>query len=289
MEGLLLDTLKIIANEHLNADFKKKCPDILCYGQFQHQGKLHDCYIIFEHKSYNYKRLLDQMNDYERVVKKIHRKSAAAFRIDAIDQKRDPIVFKAVFYHGNAPLSMPLHGSETSQNPELARAIQAKPIIAINLNNQSLDELKTHSETLGSIECLFKILSNKGLISQMFMDPTFLQKHARNLPPEVKKLLGYIIFDIVRKNKSLAHLSNDDIINQLTLILKSKRMKTLADSLKAQGRIEGEKIGIEKGIEKGRKAGILETAKKMLLQKLDINIIGQVTRLPRVELLRIAI
>ena len=116
-------------------------------------------------------------------------------------------------------------------------------------------------------------------------DPKFFQEYTRHLPTDIKELLGCIIFDIIRKDKSLAHLSNDDIINQLTLILKSKHMKTLADSLKA----EGEKIGIQKGMEKGRKAGILETAKNMFRQKLDINIIRQVTGLPSYELQRIAI
>lgn len=58
-------------------------------------------------------------------------------------------------------------------------------------------------------------------------------------------------------------------------------MKTLADSLKA----EGEKIGIQKG----RKAGILETAKNMFQQKLDINIISQVTGLTHLELRRLAL
>ena len=283
--GLRFEKLKIIPNENLNADFEKKCPDILCYCHFQCKGKLHDCYIIWEHKGYNYKGLLDQMDVYEQVVKKLHGKSGAAFWLNAIDQQHDPIVFKVVFYHGNAPLSMSLHGSETSQNPELARAIQAKPIIAININNQSLDVLKTHKSSLGSLEWLFKILSDKALIRQMFMNPAFFRNTRVISPPDVKELLGCIIFDIIRKDKSLAHLSNDDFINQLTLILKSKHMKTLADSLKA----EGEKIGIQKGMEKERKAGILETAKNMFRQKLDINIIGQVTGLPHLELRRLAI
>lgn len=50
-------------------------------------------------------------------------------------------------------------------------------------------------------------------------------------------------------------------------------MQTLADSLKAEDKAEG----------------ILETAKNMFRQKLDINIIRQVTGMPLYQLQRIAV
>ena len=97
----------------------------------------------------------------------------------------------------------------------------------------------------------------------------------------------------------MAQVSTEQIIDRLALILQlqSEHMITIADSLRAEGRRTGEKIGIEKGraegvnigMEKGRKAGILEAAKNMFRQNFDINIIGQVTGLPRAQLLRLAI
>ena len=93
----------------------------------------------------------------------------------------------------------------------------------------------------------------------------------------------------------MAQVSTEQIIDRLALILQllSEHMITIAGSWRAEGRRTGEKIGIEKGIEKGRaegrKAGILEAAKNMFRQNFDINIIGQVTGLPRAQLLRLAI
>ena len=239
------------------------------------------------------------MDEYERVVKTVHCKRAAAFGVNSIDQQHHPLVLKVLFYHGNAPLRMSLHSSEMSQDPEFDRFIQANPLILIDLHKQSLSHLITHTDTLGSTECVLKILSEKELIRNMFQDTSFLHPYTLHLSTDFKELLQFIIFDVIRKNEPMAQVSTEQIIDRLALILQlqSEHMITIADSLRAEGRRTGEKIGIEKGraegvnigMEKGRKAGILEAAKNMFRQNFDINIIGQVTGLPRAQLLRLAI
>ena len=103
---------------------------------------------------------------------------------------------------------------------------------------------------------------------------------------ELTYLLGILDMDsdeldnIVKERRDLKVLA--DMIKDIN---DEKRLFEFMDPLEEKKKWErtfeeiGEKRGEKRGEKKGRKAGIMETAKKMLKKKIDINLISEITGL----------
>jgi predicted transposase/invertase (TIGR01784 family) len=65
------------------------------------------------------------------------------------------------------------------------------------------------------------------------------------------------------------------LFEKLDKKLEEVNLMSIAQSLRNEGFTIGEKKGMEKGMEKGK----IETAKKLLLKEIDINIIAEATDL----------
>ena len=94
---------------------------------------------------------------------------------------------------------------------------------------------------------------------------------------------------IKEAKKELDKISQDDILRRMALKAELARMdqEQLMYEARRDGKAEGKKEGIKEGIKKGIKEKQLEIAKKMLKEKMQIDIIEKFTGLTEEEIMQI--
>ena len=91
--------------------------------------------------------------------------------------------------------------------------------------------------------------------------------------------------DIKEAKEELDEISRNDILRRMALKAEIERMDQ--EQRMYEARRDGKKEGIKEGIKKGEEKANLETAKKLLDEKIDIDIIVKATGLTKEEILNI--
>ena len=186
-----------------------------------------------------------------------------------------------------------------------------KKTISIIILDDEIEDFKeiTKSHTKWQIreeEYLKKILTPYLQIDIIEL-PKAIKEYEKNKQNEMLQWMMFLenpenkeVANIMKNNENikeakdeLEKISQDDILRRMALKAELERMdheqlmyEARRDG-KAEGKEEGKKEGIKEGIKKGIKENQLEIAKKMLKEKMQIDIIEKFTGLTKEEIMQI--
>ena len=178
---------------------------------------------------------------------------------------------------------------------------QLKPIILINILNYNLIKLPeyyTKTKTVAEKYNEYELI--KG-VKYCFIELTKFRKTKPNLDNKLDQWLIFIdnknkevLKMVTEKNKIIAKA--EEKRKYLTGEAERERLQELREKAEfdeataySAGKAKGEKRGEKRGIKIGRKTTLLETAKSMLKDNMDIRMIIKYTGLSKKELERIAL
>ena len=263
-------SLRSINTELITQKYEAFRADLLFYCKLNIAGKEYDAYLLLEHKNDNDAKLIDQIKKYEDTIYEYHKTAHDA----VIDADKSPLILSLVFYTGKKAFNMPVHISQQSQHPALAREIIQQNIIVADINRLSIEELHTHGN-IGVFECLIKKASEDKLLTYITEEDTdYINQALENMHETTKDSLLRFIFDAVGKKGNKEGMAMEAVFKQLTNVFNKQKetIMSLTDFF------------IQKGLEEGRQEGEKERtfsiAKNMLQRNTDIDFIRDVTGLP---------
>lgn len=193
-----------------------------------------------------------------------------------------PVIFPLVFYTGDKPY----HASLTlwdlcGDNSELMYDILKSPFYLMNVNTLEDSELTSHilAGTLGFVmRSRFRqnIVEEFKRITDNLNELDLQQYHQY-----VIELMHYI-FNIDDAHETVAELVS--IVRDKFLPALEKNMMTLADRIEQKGKLEGKLEGMREGKLEGMHEGKIEAVRKMLLRKMELAVIADITELPLEEI-----
>ena len=165
---------------------------------------------------------------------------------------------------------MPVHISEQSQHPALARELMQQNIIVADVNRLSIAELHTHGN-IGVFEFLIKKASEDELLPYITEEDTdYINQALENMHETLKESLLTVIFDAVGKKGKKEGMDMEAVFQQLTSVFKKQKENIMSLS----------DFFIQKGLKEGRQEGLFLTAKNMLQRNIDLDFVREVTGLP---------
>jgi predicted transposase/invertase (TIGR01784 family) len=264
------DSLRSVNTELISKKYESFRADLLFYLQLNIDGKAYDSYLVLEHKNDNDAKLIDQIKKYEDTIYEYHKTAHDA----VINASKNPLILSLVFYSGKKAFNMPLHISEQSQHPELARELMQQNIIVADVNRLSIEELHTHGN-IGVFECLIKKASEDELLTYITEEDTdYINEALENMNETLKESLLTFIFDAVGKKGKKEGMDMEEVFKQLTNVFNKQKetIMSLSDFFIQKG--------VEEGRQEGRQERTFSIAKNMLKKNTDIDFIMDVTGLP---------
>ena len=170
-------------------------------------------------KNDNDAKLIDQIKKYEDTIHEYHKTAHDA----VINASKNPLILPLVFYSGKKAFNMPVHISEQSQHPALARELMQQNIIVADVNRLSIEELHTHGN-IGVFECLIKKASEDALLPYITEEDTdYINAALENMHETLKESLLTFIFDAVGKKGKKEGMDMEAVFQQLTNVFNKQK------------------------------------------------------------------
>ncbi|MEO1219569.1 MAG: Rpn family recombination-promoting nuclease/putative transposase [Bacteroidota bacterium] len=286
LERIDFTTLAFISTEFIIDDeLVRYQSDIIC--RFSIDNKSAVIYFIIELQSTPDRHMADRLDEYALLLTRKHKKG---------DQtKMRPFILPICMYNGQVayPYSTYLYACVTS--PDLAKEYGRLDGFELwDLTQHTIDELLQQGGKSG----LFQALLKQGKCGEFLevlqkVTPAYIQQLPRS---HVRNSAVYIY------HKSKPE-QGAECLRLLSELIREKTVKedvmSYADSLRYQGVEEGKQLGMKKGkqlgmkegkqlgIEEGVTRGILQTAKNLLRQGVEMGTILLATGLQREQLLQL--
>jgi len=240
-----------------------------------------DIYFLFEHKSYQDKKIFIQLLKYMYLM----------WQKDTDAGKPLRVIIPIVFYHDKYEWKMPQSFNDQFEvNKEVKEYLLNYKYVLFDTNYWDLEDKRNE-----------KLKDNVNLMAYLF-----LMKNAFNKSMDaLKRLIKFWIKRGLEEDTDLIISSLNYIVSTQNIdpekiieILEESEiqggdiMQSLAQRWVEQGFEQGIEEGIEKGIEKGIEQGIekgkMQTAKKLLKKGIDIEIIAESTGFSKKEIKKLA-
>ena len=257
---------------YITGDIKGFFSDMVVRVQIQTEENKRlstDIYFLFEHKSYQDKKIFIQLLKYMYLMWQKD--------IDAGNPLR--LIMPIVFYHGKSKWKMSQSFNDQFKvNKEVKKFLLNYKYILFDTNSWDLDDKRNE-----------KLRDNINLIAYLFLMKSAFQQGLES----IKKLIHFwhekgLVEDIDLLLSSLNYIVSikDVAPEELIKILKESEIQggEIMPSL-AQRWIEQ---GIEQGIEEGRVEGKIETARELIKNGVAVDVIARSTGLSKKELEKIA-
>lgn len=206
-------------------------------------------------------------------------------------KKKDklPLILPLVIYNGTRKYSAPKNLWELFSHPEIAKKAMAEDYNLINLHAMQDNEIDYQKhlsfmlytmkhiherDTLKMLEQAMKQCKHAIIIdkTQDYLHTKLILWYADSKVPEEKKqLLEQIVVDNLPQKDS------------------GNVMRTIADSYREEGKIEGISIGKAEGISIGEASGVKKIAINMLKQKTDPKFVASVTGISIEEIIKLQV
>jgi recombination-promoting nuclease RpnB len=264
-----LDSLQLYKGSFVTEQLKLAITDMLFKVNFIDKPSY--LYLLVEHQSSSdrwmpFRALKYDVNIMEHDLKKT-------------DNKSLPIVYNIVFYHGKVPYAYSTSLLDLFGAPELAQ-ISLQPLHLIDVSCIPNAQLNQNAWLSVLLLCTKYIFASDILpYLPEILQPLRVVEQAGDYS-YVKAALIYLV--------NAGEVSNQQAF--VEIILKGlstetgENMMTIAQQFKEQGRVEGEAIGIERGIEKGKTEAKKIIAMRILNKGLSLATISQITDLSIEEL-----
>jgi predicted transposase/invertase (TIGR01784 family) len=240
-----------------------------------------DIYFLFEHKSYQDKKIFIQLLKYMYLM----------WQKDADAGKSLRVIIPIVFYHGKPKWTMSQSFSDQfNVNKEIKEFLTNYKYILFDTNSWDLDDKRNE-----------KLRDNVNLIAYLFLMKSAFHKgldaikrliefwHEKDLVDDVDLIMSSLNYIV-----STQDIAPDELIKILveSEIQGGEIMPSLAQRWIEQGIEQGIEEGIEKGVLKGREEGIkegkIETAKELIKNGVAFDIIARSTGLSKKEIEKLA-
>ena len=268
-----LDTLKIEKESFIDDHLKLEVNDILfsfdIKGNIQKQKNY--VYILLEHMSKSSNMMPYRMTKYVMAIIKTHMEKHK-------EEKSLPFVYPIVFYTGK---NRYVHGTSIydlfGENRILAEKYMFKDFHLIDLCRLEDTELQKKYHY-----CLMMVLFMKHVYDKNVMEffrhygiMVMKQMDAENETSYVYRTVSYMFqsCEIPEKNEY------NKLVTENIASIDEGKMATLAQQYKDEGRVEGRMEGMMEGMAAGKLEGKLEIAKNLLMHKMSIETIKDVTGL----------
>ncbi len=275
-----LNTIEVQKESYIESNLTKRFSDIV-YKIKTIENNDAFIYVIAEHQSSVDHTMVFRLWKYLMLVAERH----------IGKDKKIPLIFPIVVYNGKAKYTAPRVLWELFDDPKLAKLILNEDHALVDLQAATDDEI-AKNENLALYEY---ILKHNYMKDKLELLKNLLKKFSKLINLDREEGYFYI-------NNILCYIDNripfnkKDELNSLLLEHLPKEdsediMRTIADSYREEGINTGFLQGIEKGreegIEKGREEGIMNTARNMLKEGIDNQLVTRVTNLPIEQIIKI--
>lgn len=270
-----LSQIKIEKESYIEEDLKLKFSDII-YRIRRKDGDDAFSYILLEHQSKPDPIIAFRLWKYALLLCERHIKNKGKL----------PLVVPMVFYNGIKKYNVAKNLWDLFEEPNMSKQLLCGDYKLIDLQSMSDDAIKKKKH-LGMVEYFMKHIHTRDMLKlwEEFMNnfSQILFLEAENRYIYIKKFLWYTDTKVAEESKG--------ILNKLILDNLQEEgeevMRTIADGYIEEGIAQGIAQGREEGIEQGMQEAIIFTAKKMLLQNINIELISAVTGLSKEKILKL--
>ena len=244
-----------------------------------------DIYFLFEHKSYQDKRIFMQLLKYMYLMWQKDTNSELPLRV----------IIPIVFYHDKYKWKMPQSFSDQFEvNEDIKEFLLNYKYILFDTNSWDLED-KRNEKLRDNVQLmaylfLMKSAFHKGMDAVKRLVDFWIRKGLEDNSDLIKASLNYIV--------SVKSIAPEELIKILeeSEIQGGDTMQSLAQIWVDQGIEqgfeegfdEGKEKGIEEGIEKGIEKGKIQTARELIKNGIDIDIIARATGITKQEIKRLA-
>lgn len=232
-----------------------------------------DIYFLFEHKSYQDKKIFMQILKYMYLM----------WQKDTEDGNHLRVIIPIVFYHGKSEWKIShSFGDQFKVNKDVKEFLLNYKYILFDTNCWDLEDKRNENlrANVNFMAYLFLLKSafHRGLDSVRRLIEFWHEKGLEGDIDLIMSSLNYIV--------SVRNIKPEKLIEILeeSEIQGGEFMQSLAQRWVEQGIEQGIEEGIEKGIEKGK----LETAKELIKHGVDIEIIASATGFSKQEIKKLA-
>ena len=176
----------------------------------------------------------------------------------SLNEGKSPVpVLPVLFYHGRSPWSIPTRLSDLLETPECIRPhVPDFDLLTIDLGRI---EDKVIIENVSDLVAQSRLLSMKHIFDRDFrkyLSTIFQPLDGKKIPRD--KMRETFELSIIYFSSVYPGLSTDDILSELNIVIKKEKVPDVNDLL----RDIRFKINRQKGFEKGRQEGFLESCRE---------------------------
>ena len=271
-----VNTLEPQKDSFINEDLEEVFSDMLFKAKINHKEGY--VYFLFEHKSYRYKNIAFQLLRYMIEIWEAKIKKEDTYEL--------PIIIPLVVYHGKEDWKVKTELGEMitgydELSEDIKKYIPNYEYLIYDLSNYTDEEIKGEAKLRILISIFRDIFTkdNEKLIES-------ISRAAHYLEELEDKATGIEYFEtfmkyILNTGQELKKSDIEKIIKKIEITYPegSDIVMTLAEILRKEGLEEG----LEKGIEQGIKQEAINVARRLILIKMPIHQIIEVTKLSKKE------
>lgn len=272
-----LESLSLSKDSFVEKELEEVFSDILF------EVKLNDkksyFYLLFEHKSYSYKKVSFQLLKYMLQIWELH----SSGKSKSVKKDKYPIIIPMVFYHGEKKWNIGLKLSDLLDEipDEFTRYIPDYEYILYDLSQYKDEEIK------GEIKLRLFLEVTKYIFSDKFIDKL---KEILTIADELRqKETGMEYFEtFLRYIMSARENLDEKKLVQIAQEISEEEgdnIMTLAEELRNEGMKKGISKGISKGVLKGLIEGI-ETIIDIKFGQVGLKLMGKIKKVSSYEKLK---
>ena len=285
-EKIKAENLEKYETHYITNKFEERIADIV----YKLKGK--EVFFLIEHQTKVDENMPFRMADYSLAIMD-SRKNLK----DEKNKKRQPTIIPIVIYAGTSKWTAK-KGLEESQEVFKHRK-GSSSIIRYNLVDiRSVEEAIERGTAIARISVIDRLNSSEEILNAVEnFSKTLTSEKERN---EFAREVEYIWENRLKKEELekikeiiLNEKGGNEVMSHVHEVLRREaeemRKKAIEEGLQ-EGMQEGMQKGMQKGIQKGRREGrqesLIDVAKKMLSEKIDINIILKITGLKKEQFIK---
>ena len=273
--------IEIGPTDYISKDFKEYFSDIIIKTQMiskKEERLPTDVCFILEHKTEGKIRVFIQFLKY----------MVQEWQQDIDEKNPLRIIIPIVFYHGKRPWKVPQSFvDQFDVDDEVKEFLLDYRYILFDtrewdFRDESNEELRNNVFLLTAM-AVMKYAYMEDDVETIEEIVKFW--HEKGFTKDIESVVFFLTYISETKNISRAQLKE---ILEKSKIDGGEIMETLAQQLREEGRKIGVEEGMEKGMEKGKKEGKLETARGLIKNGIDFEVIARATGLSREEIEKLA-
>lgn len=259
-EPIVPSNIKYIDAQFIDDTFHSKDSDLIC--EIENKDNI----FLIEHQStVNLIMPIRILNYTRELVKEISQ-----------GQRCNKVITPIIIYTGQKKWNVEKYIGEFSQKILASQNIKIGEYILLDMNKYSTEELLNKKGAFYKIVLLDRFINANEIFDIMDMiDLTTLDKN------EQKILYGYakaVLLSIVGEEKVKQFIQNVDLKDgDQSMFMLAERLKTWYNDGIAQAEIKGKVAGRTEGRAEGKASELLSLAKKMIKDKMDIELIKRYT------------